>query len=484
MILISGAGLTGLIFAKLLLKENICKSNQIVIVEKASALGGLFRPFNSKNLGEIDKGMHIYYETLIDCIDKLVYESFLEPEKECQILEGNRKDIAGAYFNGRLQIETPYPDLRSFGKDKMEVYEQEIINNLSKIASNNSSRRIYKGLDLSKNLRDYWVERFGMKIFREVLSPIAEKLYGLKPEYLSSYAAYFVNLNRLAIFEKDIIFKLGGSNLIREIIAYPDQLNLPPYRSNNQKGLYPKKGMMKIIDSLSAYLIKSGVKIFRDTKINQIKNSNKFYDVYLTEKFKNNFNIKAHKIIWTGDQNSLYDITCNQKNDLKLYKDGESEFIYARIKPEDIYMPNIYYFYCYEKKMQSFRVTNMSSYSGKLDNEGRLLICIEKHLAKLNKGENLNKKRNSCERLFNELSDMGVLLNKPEKFKTDYFLRNKRVFPIPSLIEDLKISNLVKQFNFENIYYPGKNTLPSKKPFFLSDILKDLYFQLIQNRVI
>ena len=148
MIVISGAGLAGLITAKILLNNKIYKPEEIILIDQERELGGLFKPYRSNKLGDVDKGMHIYYETLIDEIDSIVFKSINNYENGWIFLEGNLKDIAGAFYKGKLQINTPYPDLRNFEKNSFLNYQYEIINALKNIAESSNTKAIYKGLCL------------------------------------------------------------------------------------------------------------------------------------------------------------------------------------------------------------------------------------------------------------------------------------------------------------------------------------------------
>ena len=59
--------------------------------------------------GVFDHGMHLIYTTTNELIDKYIFECF--DEEEWNILEGNSKDIAGVYYNGYLNTQSPYLDL-------------------------------------------------------------------------------------------------------------------------------------------------------------------------------------------------------------------------------------------------------------------------------------------------------------------------------------------------------------------------------------
>ena len=112
-IIIVGGGLPGL-FSALVLSEHV-KDKDIKIVERGQNLGGLFNSINHKSFGVVDHGMHIIYSTQRKNIDRYIFNCM--KDEEWHLLEGNRKDIAGVFFNGALDMKSPYIDIRSFNDD-------------------------------------------------------------------------------------------------------------------------------------------------------------------------------------------------------------------------------------------------------------------------------------------------------------------------------------------------------------------------------
>ena len=93
---IVGSGISGL-FAGLLLSE---KGHKVTIIEKEEQVGGLLKSYNYGDFGVFDYGMHNFLETGIEVIDKMIFD--LLPIDQWNILEGDKRDVAGIYFNGKM----------------------------------------------------------------------------------------------------------------------------------------------------------------------------------------------------------------------------------------------------------------------------------------------------------------------------------------------------------------------------------------------
>ena len=99
--IIIGAGVPSLVFAKYVLMNNFT----CAIIEKSDVVGGKYSSFL---YGEytFDLGIHVLYTTNIQKIDSILENAL--PRDECSYLEGNRKDIAGLYWKGKLFQDNQY----------------------------------------------------------------------------------------------------------------------------------------------------------------------------------------------------------------------------------------------------------------------------------------------------------------------------------------------------------------------------------------
>jgi len=113
--IVVGGGIAGLLCA-LLLSER--KGLDVTLVERAPSVGGLLGRLDYDGAGTFDLGMHNMYETGIAGLDGLLHG--LLPADDWQILEGNRRDLAGSWFDGRLQVNCwrPLPRLRRLSTEQ------------------------------------------------------------------------------------------------------------------------------------------------------------------------------------------------------------------------------------------------------------------------------------------------------------------------------------------------------------------------------
>ena len=481
---ICGSGLTGLILANYLIKYKNVSPMYIIILEASEHSGGLYNPWLSRKFGALDKGMHIYYETGIKEIDDLVYKC-LEAH-EWIILEGNRKDVSGAYFNSKLQHHTPYPDLREVSFSKRSTYIGDIFQQLEE-------EEKYKTTKMNTTCEQYWKQRFGESLTRDVLNNITKKLYGHPASELDSSAAYTTKLDRVCLFDAQVMRKFDDYAGVRQVLAYPDQLNMPNYRTNNQRGLYPKKGMKHLTSQLSRQLEAQGVKILYNTKIELIgltsseNDSSKDFIEASCSTYSNNkterFSITAQNLIWPGKLSSLskiinsndmkYQATVRQDKNIKGR--GSSIFIYFKVKPEEHNLEDLYYAYFYDLDAMPFRITNLNSYC-KIDKELDTL-CVEYHFTE-EQTQKLTisptqRTNDFFQKALAELKEMNILTPNSAPI-SDGFALPTRVFPVPLLQEatNYYIANSL----LAKIFYPSKNT--KETIFFLSDTLLSFHEQL------
>src|SRR5471030_1719735 len=214
-VLVVGGGISGL-FGALLISRKYPAYN-VVLVERGPDLGGLYSSFCVDGYGCFDHGPHIFYESGIQEVDEQIHD--ILPESDWICLSGNRKDIAGVYFNGRLQTYSHYPDIRMLAPDR---YRQCLADFFQSLRTSRASEEHHESAE------QYFRSRFGKTISELVVEPILAKIWGRSGQNLDPFVAKIVSMDRVILFDSEAMSDLMGSKSIRERLAYPDQLGLPP----------------------------------------------------------------------------------------------------------------------------------------------------------------------------------------------------------------------------------------------------------------
>lgn len=456
-ILIIGAGITGLMLAWFF-KKKFPKKN-ISIIDSSNMVGGKYTSFDYGKNKIFDFGMHIFYETCDKKIDS-IYTEILD-KNEWNIYSDNEKDIAGVFFNGKLQDYSQYPDLRELDKKNNNKYTNDYLKNLENFKINDISAK------------HYLESRFGNLIYKNIHKPLLKMMYGIEPEKLSKLTIKLSALDRIILFNKELIEKLMKIRIIKNTVAYPDQLNLPIKRLKNQRALYPKKfGLLNFMKIFEKKLSNEGVNILKETrlqKINFTKNKIESCDILINNKLKNIGT--SHLISTIGWQTLLKPLGLNFKHGY----DKSRDLIIANIGFNNkLNMDRLYYFYCYDKKYSIFRVTNYENYCPNASKKNYHPVSIElwpsKNNLKMNGSDDYYKKI-----ILKELKDFKVIdKNHDINFFRVHMFSN--VLPTPTL-NNLKINemimNKIKRLKIQNLYVSG--ILANKDLFFSWDILKHAF---------
>jgi len=466
---IAGSGLSALMMARMIQLYRD-PSAEIVIVERDANIGGQFGSFDYGEHGYFDIGMHIFYESCIPEIDEL-FTSLL-PQEEWHILDNNYKDIAGLYVNGQLQTKTPYVDLRNLPEAEWKKYVAEIFYAIH--------TRKKEDLPEDSNAYEILKAHFGTVLTDEILVPILEKLYLTHPRNLAEIATHLTAINRVALFDEDIMIDLMQSPEIRSRICYPNQFTLPPYRVNQQRGFYPKKyGMFRVLQQLKAVLEKSGVLFLTSSSIsNLVIENNKVTTVTVTAKDGNKEDLQIKELFWTAGLPSLANSLGIKLNDLVNDK-KKTEGMYVNfLFDKSPSMEELYYFYCFDKGYRSFRVTNYSAYCPSASDNRGFPVCVEFWALE---GDAVTEE-NIIALAKKELEQFGVI---DSTYKI-HFAKVERLagggFPLPSVtnIGNMNIINeRIAAAGIENIIATG--VLTEKNVFFIKDVLINTYNKVINS---
>ena len=447
------------------------QDNPILIIEQESAIGGQFRSFDYGKNRIFDYGMHIYYESCIPEIDRLF--TGILPDDQWNILEGNRKDIAGLFVNNRLQLDTPYVDLRKAEDDLRKRCISEMFLHIEKnLNHENLLEEKFEHTAYGATLR-----QFGEYITEQVFVPIFQKLYEAHPSSLDPLANHLTTINRIALFEPDMALELMRSDLFRSRICYPDQLNLPALRDNSQRGFYPKTfGMARVIDRFRSILETEKCQFCTSAQVASIvQDEGKISSIQVQQSEQIVETIEVDRLYWTAGIPHLAKLLGISLQDLKYDPNNKDIYYVNMLLGTPPRMGELYYFYCFDPGFRTFRVTNFANYCPAAASVEGFPVCMEMWMR--------NDDPKESEKIIGlaqrELIHFGVL---PEKDRV-VFAKAEKVaaggFPLPSInnvrfleaardrIQEKAISNL-EMFGV----YSARNT------FFIKDILSDAYKKL------
>jgi protoporphyrinogen oxidase len=469
-IIVIGSGLSGLMLARMI-KLYRDPQAEIIIVEREETIGGQYGSFNYNENGYFDIGMHIFYESCIPEIDNLFTE--LLPENEWNILEGNYKDVQGLFFNGKLQIDTPCVDLRNLPEQDWKKYAAEIF-----LAIKNSKN---KKLTSHSTAYEVLKKHFGKVVTDEIFVPILEKLYLTHPSNLDELATLFTPIDRIALFEKELMPDIMKSNEIRARICYPDQFTLPPYRTNNYRGFYPKKyGMFSVLEKLKSVLESEGVRFLTSTTVSNLEVENNIAKS-ITLKDKKGYTevVAVKELFWTTGLPSLANALKIDMGDI-VYDKKHTESVYINFLFDRMpLMDKLYYFYCFDKGYRTFRVTNYTNYCPDAAGKRGYPVCVEfwVQLEDSKTDEDIVSLAKAELKAFGVIDDTyAVTFSKVEKPLGGGF-------PLPSVtnITNMNaINERIKDRDVKNIIPTG--VLSGKNVFFIKDVLIDAYSKVISKK--
>jgi protoporphyrinogen oxidase len=364
---ILGGGFTGL-FSALLLVEKY-KQKNVVIIESSNQIGGAYNSCFLEKNRYFDFGPHLVYESENDEINQLIIS--LMNDDQWLFLEKNEKDIPGLYYNGALQEHSHYIDIRTLDNTLYHECIADLFINLDH-KSNEKSK--------DHSAEEYFINKFGKIITNTAIKKIIKKLWGKDLNSIDWFVAKLVSMDRVVAFSEETMLDLMKAEKIRERIAYPNQYTFPSEkRSSKQRALYPKEfGFFRIIDALKKRLEEQGVKIYMSTSIESLNViDNKIKSI----SFLKNNTTEIDSIDDIRHIHSTIDLVHITKYlNIKYEKPKLDEhrkvayvFLSLKSRPE---MGKLYYFYVFDEKFKTFRVTSYANYCNDAAKNGEYPVCV------------------------------------------------------------------------------------------------------------
>ncbi|MDH4121418.1 MAG: NAD(P)-binding protein [Deltaproteobacteria bacterium] len=467
-IVIAGAGMTGMMSALKLRK--MYPHFPILIFDKSDQPGGMYGSISYKEGHIFDFGMHVIYESCNSEVDDLYLE--ILNREEWHIYPGNEKDIAGLFFNGKLQEYSHYVDLRSFPKEQQLQYFGGFFDNLGKNHQFNSIKAM-----------DFLRSQFGEYISDKIHSKILFNLYHKEPEDINVFAIKATALERIILFDKEIMLDLMKSDILRSKIAFPDQINLPPYRTNTQKALYPKKfGMSYFFDRFTKLLKDLNIEILNGTSLKHLhRDKSRITQLELCDREGKTHDISVERLIWTAGWHSLAPSLNVNISDLKMDKGQRIVYINLVLDKPPV-MGKLYYFYCYDKGFATFRVTNYSNYCPGAGGKGNYPVCVEFWPSRIGLDPDKTSEEQLIKAALDEIKHFGIIKDHQIIFSKAENIKSE--FPMPSNLNFnnfRELRNRVAQENIINLIVSG--VMAEDGLFFLPDILNDAFKKISTIRL-
>ncbi len=456
-----GGGIAGLL-AALLMSER--RGRRVLIIERENELGGLLRCFDYGEYGVFDYGMHTMYETGIAGLDDLLFG--LLPKSDWQLLEHAQRDLAGVIFNGFVQHNSPFPDLRSLPHDH---WESCILSFFRQLESQDLKGHNTAWQDINS--------RFGDTI-AQIIDAALLKQFGKSSHELDPFASHLTTLSRVIMFSEDLFSQLIDSPILRDRLAWPEQRTLPTQWESGRKSYYPRNfGMYRVVEALCCRLQDSAVEVMTCSQVSSLDiEDGHILRIKVDEKGTTS-DIDVNELIWTS---GLPGIAKLMNLDLSGYRfDPPRKIVLVNIllrKPPQ--MSDLHYLYCYQTGSNIFRITNFTAYCDNAPRAAGWPLSVELLMDNQLPSEEEIKESTLHElKKFNIIdSDADVFFSAVETLKAG--------FPVPSVNNFGVLSDIrAKLFNSEIKNLTLLGILSEDNVFFQRDVLAQIWTKLIEKQL-
>lgn len=426
-IVIIGAGIAGIAAARF----EVDKGNDVILIDSSDRPGGLLKS-DSIEGHYFDYGTHIIPETGLKALDEMLFGHLT-----IQDYAINKCIPAGNFFNGILNEKSCYVDTSTLPKD---LYNQGCYDVLS--ASHSGA----------ESLQGWYDNRYGQTFSREIFCPVIEKYMGEKAVNLDASVGWFFDMSRLLAFDQNTTEKLGEINHYYDVLGHH-------VRKEGVTKYYPKKGGVgTLIEDMIEQIEAKYFKVLLDTKILKINQ----HEGVVNEVVTNLGSLPVDRLIWTIPVALLAMHVPLGINVEKPTFRKTALFDYVFDKPllSDVTFINVY-----DLNMHSGRITLYQNLREDSDNQGS---CTVEVLSDIDLTE---------DDILNELITMGLIANGAK-----CILKRKRNvsngFPILSIdyVSQSKRQRSHYHEHFKNVNFLGK---ASEKAFFMTDVLKEAYIELV-----
>ena len=423
---IVGGGISGMVSA-LYIKKHY-PDYSIEILESSNKLGGKLRGHLYKKSLYFDSGTHIFQETGIEQIDSLIRDAI--PIQELVYFEPGKGDLVGSIFNNKLQHETHYPDV----SEKID-YVDSVMNHL--ISSDYESIQTKVDLPLDSEC----VQRFGQR-YAERLLRIIEQLYKYPFGELLSYYMYLPGLNRVKCYDIKDWKNYEKSEKFRQIVAYPDQYNVPEIYKHSRRSYYSKFfGTLNFIRGLEQILKQEGIQIRYNSRVTDIDTRTKKITFSKDDNYRT---LTYDKLLIASGVFSAKSILIP---DYKIEFDPPLDSLLIHLRLSQKTICKSFYVYNYDHDLNFYRITNYGAFSEQKGDTRISIECFNVYEA---------DREDFLQKVLSYLKEIGFLVSLD--YTDVYFEETKRGFPIltkNNLSQIIKIREQLHKYQNESFQIIG-----------------------------
>jgi protoporphyrinogen oxidase len=442
--IVVGGGIAGIVSAILLRK----KYSNVILIEKESELGGLYKSIETELGVSFDYGSHFLRETGINELDSILFENF--SENEWQIL-GNLN--GGGYFGGKLNEKSPYIDTRQLPE---AIYNKGIAE-MRELAHSKNSLSNYE------NVHQQLVGNYGEVLTEYLFKPILkDKYFRCELDQLSPNCQNLFGLNRVLAFTEEESRDLKKSKIYDELIAYHSSEE----GVSNLNNFYPVKGGVSLwIELLLEKLDELNIRIITKASVEKVYADNKNIR---SVKLNNNEKIPCSIVVWsipTVFFLKATDVSFSSKPPKKLYT-SIFNFIFNKS-----FNTKLHYIQVHEPAYKTFRVTlypNIQKIKEGMYHLTAEVVSAEKPVISALYNE-----------VVQELISMGVISHDAKiLFQQGFEIPSGFVFPTSEFYDNCEAQIEVARENFNNILFVGRN---KGRNFVAPHVLSDVYNTICEN---
>ncbi len=360
-----GAGPSGMFQALYLAR----RGHQVYLIEREAEIGGFFNSEESP-WGRLDPGVFIFEAIGDPLMDEVITRSL--PESALQQFSGNKKDISGNYFHGKLNTGSLYPDIRLLPR---ESYLSCLASLLDAVGSPAPI------MGEVQHLRAYYDSRFGPHLTEKVLERVAQKVWRQPLENITSWAAKILHLQRLVTHDHATSVDLKCSLALDAVIGYTEQLQVEESLAlDKPSSYYPVEyGLYNLLPGMTRQLQEHGVTILTDCSVRAIRRGDDgaLEGVDLLHGGDER-QMALSSLLWTSAPASLCPLLQVQP---PVLPDAPIPhrvvYLFLDAPPET---GELYWFWSFDPAYRFLRVSNPAAFCPQVLSRGYHPLCFETHI--------------------------------------------------------------------------------------------------------